>query len=82
MAEVFLAGRRGRGMHAGPVPLSERERAVLQWLGQGRTEKEVARAEGVSRRTVTRIVATLEVKLEAPTLFVLGQRARQLGLVD
>jgi DNA-binding NarL/FixJ family response regulator len=83
VATALLAERqRGSGAHSEPVPLTARKRMVLRCLAEGRTHKEIAVAEGLSPRTVERTVARLEQKLGAPTQFVLGMKAAQLGLLD
>lgn len=61
--------------------LTESERNVLRWLGEGLTHAEIALREPCSSRTVDRIVAKLETKLDAPTPFLLGMKACQLGLL-
>jgi DNA-binding NarL/FixJ family response regulator len=63
------------------VDLSERERIVMRRLAEGLPEKEIAQVEGFSHRTVERVVAKLEAKLEAPTLFTLALRAVRLGVL-
>jgi DNA-binding NarL/FixJ family response regulator len=69
------------GMSDVPIMLSEREHAVLLRLAEGLTHEQIAVAEPMSRRTVDRIVARLQVKLDVPNSFVLGSRASQLGLL-
>ncbi len=69
-------------LHPAEIYLTERERAVLRHLAAGRTQKQIAGAEGMSERTVKRIVASLEEKLDVPSQFSLGVRAAQLGLVS
>lgn len=64
-----------------PPRLTERERAVLQRLAEGLTREQVQAVESMSLRTVNRVVAALERKLDAPNVFALGARAAQLGLV-
>lgn len=64
-----------------PVPgLTERERAVLRGLANGMTQRELAAATRLSVRTVRRTITELEHKLNAPSTFALGVRARALGL--
>ena len=63
------------------VRLTEREQAVLRRLAEGLTHEEIAQLEPLSLRTVDRIVATLEAKLDAPSQFVLGLKAAQFGLL-
>jgi len=65
-----------------PVSLSEREQKVLNALAEGLTQKEIALSNQLSVRTVKRTVAQLEEKLAAPSPFVLGVKARSLGLVS
>ena len=65
----------------GAVSLTERERAVLAGLAAGQTRPQVAQATGLGLRTVERVLADLEVKLDAPSPFVLGLKAAQLGVV-
>lgn len=78
----FVANLRGVGSaHLTAAKISERERVVLECLAVGRTYDEIARANGISARTVERIVADLEHRLEAPNLFVLALHATQLGLI-
>jgi DNA-binding NarL/FixJ family response regulator len=79
VARAFVQMRQ-RGAQACPAPvhLTEREQAVLRHLALGRSYKEIA-AEGLSQRTVERIVGKLEAKLDAPTPFVLGVQAAHLG---
>lgn len=57
------------------VRLTEREEKILTRLGEGLTCDQIAQAEGLSLRTINRIVSILEEKLDAPSLFVLGSRA-------
>lgn len=61
--------------------LSPRERAVLRHLANGLTREQMAQAEGINSRTVRRTISDLEHKLNAPTLFLLGMKASQFGLV-
>lgn len=63
-----------------PFPLNDRERAVLLLLADGLTHKEIARNQGLSQRTVERIISGLEAKFDAHDSFALGWRAGQLGL--
>jgi DNA-binding NarL/FixJ family response regulator len=63
----------------GAPRLSVHEQAVLRRLAEGLTYDEIATAEQLSERTVARIVADLREKLEAPTNFMLGMKAVELG---
>jgi DNA-binding NarL/FixJ family response regulator len=67
---------------AGPeVELTEREMAILRDLAAGRSQKEIAAAEGLSQRTLARALASLMHKLDAQTTFLLGLRAARFGLL-
>jgi DNA-binding NarL/FixJ family response regulator len=79
---LLSAGAAPAPWRGGPVRLTERERAVLRRLAGTPLGEEIARAEHLSLRTVKRTVAGLDAKLDAPSAFVLGMRAAQLGLVS
>lgn len=83
VVDAFLASRRGA---AGKTPLREaltrREEAVLRRLVRGMTHQQIADEELISRRTVERLVASLERKLDADNACALGWKAGRLGLVD
>jgi len=64
-----------------PIALTERERVVLQGLARGLTQEQIAHTAALGLRTVKRTTAALAEKLQAPSHFVLGVRARDLGLV-
>jgi DNA-binding NarL/FixJ family response regulator len=66
---------------AQPAALDDRERAVLAHLATGATREQVASALGLSLRTTVRVLARLATRLAAPSVFVLGMRAAQLGVV-
>lgn len=78
LGDIVLTSRVVR--REGVVRLSPREQVVLGHLAAGLTQEAIARAEGLSRRTVQRIVADLEAKLHAPSGFVLGLHAAFLEL--
>lgn len=79
---TFLAGLRGAGAgRLAAAGITERERAVLGRLAAGLTREQIAKAEGLSLRTVKRTIADLEQKLDAPNLFLLGLTAAQLGVI-
>lgn len=65
----------------GRLQITHREQVVLQRLAEGFTQEQIANAENISPRTVERVVAILEQKLNAPCQFVLGMKAAQLDLV-
>lgn len=83
VATAFVAAQRVQvpdGRQA--ARLSARQCAIVRRLSEGLTHDQIAEAEGMSLRTVQRIIASLEVELEAPSLFVLGQKVARLGLLD
>jgi len=61
--------------------LSEREQAVILGLAAGLTCERIAGRTYLSLRTVKRIIAALDKKLNAPTMFVLGMQAVRHGVV-
>lgn len=78
----FVAGLRGEGpAHLAAAGVTARERAILGRLAAGQSYGEIASAEAISARTVERIVAGLEHKLDALNHFVLALRAVRLGLI-
>lgn len=82
VAQAFIATQcRPAQPRPGALQLTARERAVVRRLAAGLSHKEIATVEGMSPRTVDRIVADLYEKLDAPTAFALGVKAAQLGLV-
>ncbi len=64
------------------VRLTPRELTVLWGLTHDLTHEQIAAGEFLSVRTVRRTVHHLQRKLAAPTSFLLGLRAGQLGLDD
>lgn len=73
---------RERGRQAAErVGVSGREQAVLRCLAAGYTRRQIAASEGISLRSVERIVSELEAELQAPSPFVLGMRTSELGLL-
>ncbi len=81
VSDALVAQRPSHSRETAPH-FTERERSVLRLVAQGLAEKEIAYAEGRSLRTIQRIVAVLETKLEAPNLAVLTLKASRLGLLD
>jgi len=82
VAEAYIETR-CRPDHCQPYSfqLTQRERIVLRGLAEGLTRQELAMTEGISVRTVERVVASLEAKLDASNVVVLGVRACRLGIV-
>jgi DNA-binding CsgD family transcriptional regulator len=73
---------------AGPAPdaqgrsaLSPRERAILELIGQGRSNKEIARELGISPETVKSHVKNMFSKLDVERRAQAFGRAQNLGLV-
>ncbi|MFF5470954.1 LuxR C-terminal-related transcriptional regulator [Streptomyces achromogenes] len=64
-----------------PLALSGRELAAVRMLFEGRKDESIARALGVSLRTLRRLMTDVMYKLGAETRFQAGVRAAQLGLV-
>lgn len=64
------------------VELSERERAVLRLLAVGATDDAVARALGVSSRTLRRMTTVILEKIGARSRFEAGVRAAMLSLIE
>ncbi|MBI1187499.1 MAG: helix-turn-helix domain-containing protein [Alphaproteobacteria bacterium] len=61
--------------------ITERERAVLDLLAAGQSNKEIARALGVSPNTVKTHIARLYEKLEVQRRTQAVSRARDLALI-
>ena len=88
-AQLF---RTDAGRGAGPLPgnpraqaalgISDREKQVLDLLATGQSNKEIARALGVSPNTVKTHVARLFEKLEVQRRTQAIVKARALGLVE
>ena len=62
--------------------LTARERQVLALIGQGKTEREIARELGLSPKTVHTHRTSIMSKLRVHNVIALVRRALQLGLVD
>ena len=79
---TFIESLRGEGAaRLAAATITPRERTVLGRLADGLTHEQIAAAEPLSLRTVQRIIADLEHKLDAPNQFVLAKKATQLGLI-
>ncbi|PVY97308.1 alpha/beta fold hydrolase [Actinomycetospora cinnamomea] len=61
--------------------LTERERAVLQLVARGRSDREIARALGLSPHTVHRHVANIRTKLDLPSRAAAAAHAARSGLI-
>lgn len=74
----------GRAAAAGgpAVPLTSREREVLQILARGRQNKEIASDLFVSLNTVKKHLTHILDKLGVTTLTPAADRARELGLLS
>lgn len=82
VAGQVLARISGDGPERNPVlaALTPREREVLQLLVDGAATAEVARALGVTHKTVRNQVSALLTKLQAPDRGAAVVRARDLGV--
>jgi DNA-binding NarL/FixJ family response regulator len=79
---AFAAALRGDG--ADPTiaaKVSERDRAVLRELAEGRSVAEIADTLACSERTVRPSIEHLEAILDAPDRFVLATKAMRAGLL-
>ncbi|MCA6095468.1 LuxR C-terminal-related transcriptional regulator [Streptomyces sp. SCA3-4] len=65
----------------GPPGMSGRELTIVRMLFEGRKDESIARALGVSVRTLRRLMTDVMQKLGAETRFQAGVRAVKLGLV-
>ena len=75
---AFVAAHHGAPSGAA---LTAREQLVLTRLADGASRKEIALEEGLSPRTVRRVVADLERKLGASSPFTLALQAMRRGLL-
>ncbi len=78
----FLHARRYPTDLPAPPSLNTQQRTVLRGLASGASYEQIAAKTKLSLKKVERLVAELKVDLDAPTLFVLGRQASQLGLLD
>ncbi|VEG92503.1 helix-turn-helix transcriptional regulator [Legionella spiritensis] len=62
--------------------LSKKERNCLYWLKQGKSAEMIASINGVSRKTVERHIASIKKKLDCYTLFQIGVKVGEDGLMD
>lgn len=62
------------------IALTPRELECIYWLIAGKTIPDIAMILNRSKRTVEKFIASLKEKLNARTLFQVGQTATQLGL--
>lgn len=65
----------------GTATVNPRELAVLNWLARGLKEEQIAEREHMSARTVRRVIADLERKLGASSIFQLAMKATLLGFI-
>ena len=85
-AEVVLAEPLPLAPAAGSAPaarigLTRRERDVLGLLVEGRTDREIAAALGITRRTASKHVAAILAKLKVPSRAAAAAMAARDGLV-
>lgn len=79
--DTILRWSNTRAKPVGPA-LTERERQALTGLGQGLTNRDIARTMFVSPSTVKALVSSLMRKLDAPTRTGVVARAHALGLLE
>ncbi|MCC7053269.1 MAG: response regulator transcription factor [Gemmatimonadaceae bacterium] len=82
LAEHLAAGLGGAGERAPHEALSEREFAVLQGIGAGRSMKELSAALGISPKTASTYRVRVLEKLGATSNAELVRYALRHGLVD
>lgn len=76
------AGRQGRGNghgHGGGRELAPRDLAILRLLASGAKDRTIARALGITERTVERRISEILRDLDASTRFQAGVKAAQRG---
>ena len=74
--------RRSREAAAAASALTKRERQILNLMVQGHSNKQCARALGITERTVESHLFGLFSKLNATSRIAAAQRAVDLNLVD
>jgi non-specific serine/threonine protein kinase len=70
-----------RSLPAEPEALTRREREVLRLLVDGMSDKEIAHALGITRRTASHYVTVIRRKLEVPSRAAAAALAVQAGLL-
>lgn len=71
--------RRRQARNANALNLTSKQRATVLGLSNGRTQQEIADAEGVSCRVIEERTANIKGKFDVPTMFMLGAMAERLG---
>lgn len=64
--------------HRNP-PLTRREREVLDWVGAGKCNRDIAAILGASRRTVEKHLEHIYIKLGVETRTAAAMRGMQMG---
>ena len=64
------------------MELSERQKQVLRLAGQGRTDREIAQALGISHKTVEKHLALARARLRATSRTEAVVRALRAELLD
>jgi DNA-binding CsgD family transcriptional regulator len=62
-------------------PLSTRQRAVLEWIGRGKSNKEIAKDLGITPETVKSHVKNIFAKLAVGRRAQAVARAQSLGII-
>jgi len=81
VVERFSGADRRWGPQASGIVLKPLDQAILNGLAEEMTQQQIAEAAGVGLRTVEEHIAILKDKLEAPTSFMLGMKAKRLGFL-
>ena len=82
LSEALLEGFLSKNTQASPSDLSPRERAIVQLIAEGHTNKELAALLGVSTKTVEAHRASAMHKLGLTSAASLTRYAIKTGLVD
>jgi LuxR family quorum sensing-dependent transcriptional regulator len=64
------------------LALSPREKEVLQWAAEGKTEWEIGRILGLSEHTADKAIRSARSKLNASNRTQVIAQAIRLGLID
>lgn len=79
-ARSNVTGKAGRA--AIPGDITPREKEVLQWVSEGRTDKEIATQLSVSEHTVKNHMKSIRKKLDASNRILASLKAIDLGIIE
>lgn len=82
VVDAYIRSCHGQGNQTTSINLTARQRRILNDLVRGMPQQAIALAEDLSAQTVQREISQLKEQLTAPSIFALGARAKQLGLVS